>query len=105
VTDEENGLSHFQSLYHDASPSVLFFWTGGACAACRKGFKILGENVFESLGIAILWSVNLPSDGPAGIEFGSVNTSVKTANSAIVASRIAMRRGGIAGTGLPNMLR
>ena len=29
VTDDENGLSQVQSLYHDESPSVLFFWTGG----------------------------------------------------------------------------
>jgi hypothetical protein len=33
VTDDEKGLSQFQLLYHDASPLVLFFWTGGACAA------------------------------------------------------------------------
>jgi len=29
---EEKGVSQLQLLYHDASPLVLFFWTGGACA-------------------------------------------------------------------------
>jgi len=105
VTDDENGLNQFQLLYHDASPLVLFFWTGGACAACRKGFRILGESVFGSLGRDILWSVNLPREGPAGIEFGSVKTSVKIANTAIVPSRMAIRLGGIGGSGLPRTLR
>jgi hypothetical protein len=105
VTDEEKGLRQFQLLYHDASPLVLFFWAGGACAACRKGFRILGENCLGSLGKEILWSVNLPSEGPVGIEFGRVNTRVMTAKIAIVPSRTAIRRGGIAGTGRPNILR
>jgi hypothetical protein len=58
-----------------------------------------------SLGREILWSVNLLNEGPDGIEFGSVKTSVKTANIAIVPSRAAIRRGGIAGTFRPNILR
>lgn len=66
---------------------------------------MLGEKVLGSLGMDILWSVNLPREGPAGIEFGSVNTSVKTAKRAIVPSRIAIRRGGMAGTGLPKIAR
>lgn len=66
---------------------------------------MLGESVFGSLGIGILWSVNLPSDGPAGIEFGSVKTSVEMANTAIVLRRTAIRLGGIGGSGLPNILR
>lgn len=66
---------------------------------------MLGENVFGSLGTGILWSVNLPNEGPEGIEFGSVNTNVMTANMAIVPSRTAMRRGAMAGMGLPNTVR
>ena len=58
-----------------------------------------------SFGNEILWSVNLPSEGPDGIEFGRVNTRVMTAKTAIVPSRTAIRRGGIAGTGRPNRLR
>jgi hypothetical protein len=45
--------------------------------------------------------VNLPSDGPAGIEFGNVKTSVKMANTAIVLRRTAVRFGVIGGSGLP----
>jgi len=66
---------------------------------------MLGESVFGSLGMGILWSVNLPSDGPDGIEFGSVKTSVKMANTAIVLRRTATRLGGIGGNGLPSRLR
>ena len=89
-------------VYHDASPLVLFFWTGGACAAGLKGLRMLGDSFLGIFGIDILWSVNLPSDGPAGIEFGSVNTRVITANTAIVPRRTAIRRGGRGRTGLPN---
>lgn len=49
--------------------------------------------------------MNLLNEGPDGIEFGSVKTSVMTAKTAIVPSRTAIRRGGIAGMGLPNRLR
>lgn len=66
---------------------------------------MLGESVFGSLGRDILWSVNLLRDGPTGIEFGSVKTSVMTANTAIVPRRTAIRRGGIGGSGLPSRLR
>ena len=66
---------------------------------------MLGENVFGSLGTDILWSVNLPNEGPAGIEFGNVNTNVMTASMPIVPSKIAIRRGAMAGTGLPKRLR
>ncbi len=62
---------------------------------------MLGERVFGSLGNDILWSVNLPSDGPAGIEFGNVKTSVNMANTAIVLRRTAVRFGVIGGSGLP----
>jgi len=103
VTDDENGLSQFQLLYHVDSPLVLFFWTGGLCAACRNGLRILGdESCFGSFGRDTLWSVNLPSEGPDGIEFGSVKTSVITAKTAIVPSRTAILRGGTAGIGRPN---
>ena len=105
VTDEENGLNQFQLLYHDASPLVLFFCIGGGCAAGLKGFRMLGENVFGILGRDILWSVNLLSEGPAGIEFGRVKTSVKTANTAMVPKRIAMRLGCIWGMGRPMKVR
>ena len=37
MIDEENGLSHFQSLNHFASPLVLFLWMGGSCTGGRKG--------------------------------------------------------------------
>lgn len=53
----------------------------------------------------ILTSVNLPNDGPVCIAFGRVKTRVKTANTAIVPSRIAIRGGDVCGTGLPKMLR
>jgi hypothetical protein len=67
---------------------------------------MLGEgSFFGSFGRDILWSVNLLNEGPEGIEFGRVKTSVMTAKTAIVPSRTAIRRGGIAGTGLPKTLR
>ncbi len=66
---------------------------------------MLGENVFGSLGRDILWSANLLRDGPTGMEFGSVKTSVMTANTAIVPRRTAVRFGGIGGSGLPRTLR
>lgn len=105
VTEEENGLNQFQLLYHVDSPFVLFFWTGGACAACLNGLRMLGEgNCLGSFGRDILWSVNLLSEGPEGIEFGRVKTSVMTANTAIVPSSTAIRFGAIEGTGRPKML-
>ena len=106
VTEDENGLSQFQLLYHFDSPLVLFFGNWGACAAGPKGLRMLGEdNCFGSFGRDILWSVNLPSEGPAGIELGRVKTSVITAKMEIVASRTAILRGDIAGTGRPNKVR
>ena len=105
VTDEENGLSQFQLVYHDDSSLVLFFWTGGGCAACRKGLRILGERVFGNFGRDILWSINLPNEGSVGIEFGSVNTNVITENIAIVPSSTTIRLGFKAGTGRPNRVR
>ena len=66
---------------------------------------MLGDSFLGIFGIEILWSVNLPSDGPAGIEFGSVNTRVITANTAIVPKRTAIRRGGRGRTGLPINVR
>ena len=49
--------------------------------------------------------MNLLNEGPDGIELGSVKTSVMTAKTAIVPSRTAIRRGGMAGTGLPRKVR
>ena len=66
---------------------------------------MLGENVLGSFGRDILWSVNFPNEGPAGIEFGSVKTNVMSANIEIMPSSSAIRRGGTAGTGRPKMLR
>jgi hypothetical protein len=106
VTDDENGLRQFQLACHFDSPLVLFGATGGACAAGRKGLRMLGEdNCFGSFGRDILWSVNLPSEGPDGIELGRVKTSVMTAKMEIVPSRTAILRGCIAGTGRPNKVR
>lgn len=51
----------------------------------------------------ILWSVNLPNDGPVGIEFGKVNTRVTTANTAIVPSNVIICFGLSVGMGLPIM--
>jgi len=66
---------------------------------------MLGDGTFGSFGIEILWSANLLNDGPEGIEFGRVKTSVNTANIAMEASRAAIFRGGIAGTLRPNRRR
>ena len=66
---------------------------------------MLGEGRCLNFGMEIRWSVNFPSEGPDGIEFGSVNTSVMTANIAIAPSRMAVRRGDVAGTGRPKILR
>jgi len=85
---------------------VLFFWTGGAWAAGRKGFRMLGEGMFlGSLGREILRSVNLLNEGPDGIELGSVKTRVTMAKMAIDPSRQAMRRGEVGGIGRPKRLR
>ena len=66
---------------------------------------MLGEvSCLGSFGRDILWSVNLLSEGPEGIELGRVKTRVMTANTAIVASRTAIRFGAMAGTGRPKML-
>lgn len=66
---------------------------------------MLGESCLGSLGREILRSVYLPKDGPEGMEFGNVKTSVTTANIAMVLSSTAILRGATAGTGLPKRLR
>ena len=58
VIDEENGLSHFQSLNHFASPLVLFFWTGGSCAADRKGLYNEGSLGREIEGCGMWWAAS-----------------------------------------------
>jgi hypothetical protein len=55
----------------------------------------------ETFGIGICWSVYLDSDGPEGIDFGSVNTSVIIAKRATEASNVTTRFGGIRGIGRP----
>jgi hypothetical protein len=97
VTDDENGLSQLQSLYHDESPLVLFFWTGGGWPDALKALRMLAD--------PILWSVNLLKDGPGDIELGRVKTNVITAKIAIVPSKAAIRRGDIGGMGRPNRRR
>ena len=54
---------------------------------------MLGERVLGIFGRYVLWSVNRPNEGPAGMELGSVKTKVMTANAAIVASNMAILRG------------
>jgi hypothetical protein len=48
VTDDENGFIHFQSLYHDASPLVLFFCTGGLC---EDDWKLNRRSGISKVGI------------------------------------------------------
>jgi hypothetical protein len=97
VTDEEKGLSHFQSEYHELSPYVEFFCTGGGCEAARKGFKMLEEKGLRSLGrfgIETLWSAMVFERlGPVGIELGKVTKRVNKAKRPMPTRRREMRRG------------
>jgi hypothetical protein len=94
VTDEENGLSQFQSEYHAVSPSVEFFCTGGGCEAARKGLSILEEKGLWIFGIGILCSAMvLDRLGPVGIELGNVKKRVKRAKRPMLTSRKETRRG------------
>lgn len=71
-----------------------FFWTGGGCAACLKGFRMLAENESLNLGIEILWSAKLFDKlGPVGMEPGNVKKSVNRANSPTLTRRREIRRG------------
>ena len=68
--EDENGFSHFQSLYQELAPLVLFNCTGGLCAECRNEKWKLGRWNVGIFPVKDDFSSGVTSGGRSGGETG-----------------------------------
>ena len=95
VIEEENGLSHVQSLYHELSPLVLLRCSGGLCGDVRKEKLKVGARNFGNFPVKDtgFWGISSLDGAPEGSldEYRRRRTQRKPTSSRYVEKR----RGGI----------